>query len=1444
MTPFLLELAILAGAVASPLLPAPGSALALFLLAALWLRLRPPHREVAVAGTALLVGFLALAVQGSLRLGERTSEREWVATARQRYELLWQGLWREAGNAAQAVARPRQDLDPQATLAAFRRLAELEVRAGGGRHGLLLLDPDGNAVAWSGEGLLHELKPEAVPREGPHFVAGWSAITLLAVKPLDGARRPWRVVAGASFPSQQLPFAAPGGPAWMPGAPAANARWSLVRDPREVAPGALAVAARGLPTLVVARSPLAPGLPGLPFPEPPLWPEPLAWGAIGFALLALAVMRGVGIALPAGTSAGIERRHAIAPLALFGVLAWGAAARLPATTVAVLVLGLALATLGLRARRRPPAAGGIVKEGAVRSEDGDRGACEAARGAARRANGGRRGQRGHRRAALAGAGAVLLLAALAGAEQRFEGPLDLGGSLLAAPQVLALRIALSAAVFGLLCLAGRRAAPTAPDISDLPDVPAPPAERRDLWAWLAVAFLLAGSAVADLAPVALVLLAAGGAAAALWAGWRDLAHSGMVLAALALIAVLAASGAAETAYRFRLGSFAAKELLPRFAPPTEAEVVALSRDLAAHFRSRDLKNLVPRTPEGLERQDLAFALWRTSPLARRHTLSALVVQPFSGPASSFSFGMPLTGDGQVDERLMRLSALRLPLWGKALIGDEAVLTYAGVPWARARYWLLPRPGFEVADRRDLGEVEVGLLKGEPAASPFDQMPWPALYALYAPNRRATFSPWEEAPPLPSALVHPGKTGARAVWLGTPDGPARAFARRTPGGWEVVYLPLETPLDALERTATPALAVLLLLALAVVLALLLSLPRAAFRDLLRRTVRSYSKRLLLVYTALLLVPLLLLNAVLVRTMGERLEREQRTAGEDALSAAQRELGDLVLSSQPGFGLDTTLNDAALTKLSQVVHHEVNLYWRSRVSASSRHELFTAGLLPKRIPGEIYSRLALLGYDLSSRTNHAGGTEYLELYAPLKVPGVVQSEEHLFLSVPLLAQQEEAAAELAHLRRRAFLVTAALFALSVAVGTRLAQNFTRPLAQLVLGTRRIAAGAPSLDLAPTELELAALVAAVDEMARRIAEGRERLVREKQVVERMVENITSGVVSVDRERRVLMHNRVAAELLGVQTGQTLERAVERTPRLAPVAAFLRSAGGEMARSTVRLAGPSAEDAEDAEEPGAVGATEGGGEREWALVWVPLPGPGEPSALLVVEDATEELRGQRLLAWAEMARIIAHEIKNPLTPIRLSAEHMKEVYARDPEHFGAVFERCTNNILTQVDELRSIAAEFSAYSAIPRIEMKPGDLTAAVAELVEGYRAAPPEGVSVELATDGPIPTRFDAKLLSRAVRNLLENALRASAGGGKVEVRVERLDGTARIEVLDHGPGVRPELLGRIFDPYFSTHDTGTGLGLPIARRIAEEHGGAITAKNRPGRGLEVVITLPIQ
>jgi len=403
---------------------------------------------------------------------------------------------------------------------------------------------------------------------------------------------------------------------------------------------------------------------------------------------------------------------------------------------------------------------------------------------------------------------------------------------------------------------------------------------------------------------------------------------------------------------------------------------------------------------------------------------------------------------------------------------------------------------------------------------------------------------------------------------------------------------------------------------------------------------------------------------------------------------------------------------------------------------------------------------------------------------------------------------------------------LLLLVLAVAARLAAGFTRPVMEIVGGTDRIARGATSLGLRPSEPELRTLVAAIDEMASRLAQSRADLVREKQVIETMIESITTAVVSLDQEHRVMLHNQAASSMLGVEVGAPIARVAEKGT-IEGLEQFLRDADAARGPAPFNRRLRSA-----------------AGEREWSVVWVPIPGGGDPAALLVVEDVTEMLRVQRLEAWAEMARIIAHEVKNPLTPIRLSTEHMQQVYATDPTRFGEVFERCTRNILGQVEELREIASEFSTYSRVPNMDLRPGDVVSLARSVTAAYQAAPPPGVDIrfESATMSA-PARIDERLLTRALRNLLENAVRASRDEGEVAVRVTTDNGTIGIDVSDRGPGVRAEDMGRIFEPYFSTYDTGTGLGLPIARRIVEVHGGTISAANRPGGGLAVHIALPL-
>ena len=385
------------------------------------------------------------------------------------------------------------------------------------------------------------------------------------------------------------------------------------------------------------------------------------------------------------------------------------------------------------------------------------------------------------------------------------------------------------------------------------------------------------------------------------------------------------------------------------------------------------------------------------------------------------------------------------------------------------------------------------------------------------------------------------------------------------------------------------------------------------------------------------------------------------------------------------------------------------------------------------------------------------------------------------------------------------------------------------EIVRGTQDIAEGAASLALEPADEELATLARAIDRMAGRIAEGRRRLTREKKLIELMVENINAAVVSLDAERRVVLHNRVARELLGARVGQPIGDG-----RGAPTAASWRRwrdspprAATGRGSARIRLAG-------EEDQP-----------REWSLVWAPLPGPGRSGGSA---GGRGRHRGAARPAARGLGRDGADHRPRDQEPADadppLRRAHAAGV-ARGPEQFDEVFERCTKNILQQVEELRIIAMEFSTYSKIPRIERRETDLAATLAEVVAAYEAAPRGAAGVRWTQPGaPLRLEIDARLLRRAVRNLIENALRVSPPGrGGRRGAGDRRRTRRSSRVADRGPGVDPELLGKIFDPYFSTHDTGTGLGLPIARRIAESHGGSMRARNRRHGGLEVSIRLPL-
>jgi nitrogen fixation/metabolism regulation signal transduction histidine kinase len=220
------------------------------------------------------------------------------------------------------------------------------------------------------------------------------------------------------------------------------------------------------------------------------------------------------------------------------------------------------------------------------------------------------------------------------------------------------------------------------------------------------------------------------------------------------------------------------------------------------------------------------------------------------------------------------------------------------------------------------------------------------------------------------------------------------------------------------------------------------------------------------------------------------------------------------------------------------------------------------------------------------------------------------------------------------------------------------------------------------------------------------------------------------------------------------------------------------------------------------------------------------------------------RLAAWADMARQVAHDIKNPLTPIQLNAEHLRRVHVDRGEPLGHVLEECVSNILKQVKLLRQLSAEFSSFASSPTPRPAPTSLSELVTEVAEPYRVGLEDRIAIAIDVPPSLPMLLvDKTLLARAMTNIIENALHAMPSGGTLSIRARALpDHRVEMSISDTGFGMDHEALKRVFQPYFSTRAAGTGLGLTIAKRNVELNSGTIAVESERGNGTTVTVTLP--
>jgi two-component system, NtrC family, nitrogen regulation sensor histidine kinase NtrY len=421
----------------------------------------------------------------------------------------------------------------------------------------------------------------------------------------------------------------------------------------------------------------------------------------------------------------------------------------------------------------------------------------------------------------------------------------------------------------------------------------------------------------------------------------------------------------------------------------------------------------------------------------------------------------------------------------------------------------------------------------------------------------------------------------------------------------------------------------------------------------------------------------------------------------------------------------------------------------------------------------------------------------------------------------------------------------------VGLWFASRFVAPIRRLIAAAQEVSRGNLLVELPERrgEGDLRRLSTTFNTMTREIKHQRdalvtanEQLLDRRRFMEAVLSGVSAGVVGLDSQDRITLLSRSAEQLLGTTEAEVVGKKLsDALPMLSP-ALEKRDEQGMRPRGAQQLA-----------------MTVGGEERAFAVrVTREKAGPGDVGSVVTFDDITELVSAQRTSAWADVARRIAHEIKNPLTPIILSAERIRRKYGKIITEDRETFDKLTATIERQAGDIKTMVDEFASFARVPKPVIELADLRDAVQDSVILFRESHPAVIYALHLPEQPVMASFDRRLVTQAVTNLIKNATEALDGvgqsaeagwQGRVDINVVTSASTVAIEVIDNGPGLPKHNRARLLEPYVTTKGhKGTGLGLAIVQKITEQHGGELVlddAPLAPGRthGARVTITLPL-
>ena len=402
-----------------------------------------------------------------------------------------------------------------------------------------------------------------------------------------------------------------------------------------------------------------------------------------------------------------------------------------------------------------------------------------------------------------------------------------------------------------------------------------------------------------------------------------------------------------------------------------------------------------------------------------------------------------------------------------------------------------------------------------------------------------------------------------------------------------------------------------------------------------------------------------------------------------------------------------------------------------------------------------------------------------------------------------------------------------------GIYLAKGITVPIQSLAEGTREVAHGNWDYQIEKSgDDEIGILVDSFNQMTRDLKQINVELERRGRYMETLLANIAAGVISVNPSGMITTINKAAVQTLGVSAEEAMGKNYTEVFKLEHLQVMLEIMehvkGRAIVEKEIKISLP-----EQILTVMVTAATLRDDNEEILGVMVFL------------ENITQIQKVQRMEAWREVARRIAHEIKNPLTPIKLNAERLRRRYAKQLSGKGAILDKCTSTIIKQVEELKSLVNEFSQFARLPAAELAPNDLNEIIKEAFFLFKEAHKEINFQFQSSDLPL-LELDRDQIKRALINLLDNAVAAVKDKGEITI-VTGYDpsfGIVRLEVADNGCGLSSEVKARIFEPYFSTKEDGTGLGLPIVSATVADHRGFIRVRPNEPQGTRFIIELPVR